>query len=123
MNLRSISKALYLSLVSFFLITAGKAFAMDISFNETQQDDMLTIAPTAQCDCQQTFLYKLTSKKSSQAGSSTSTQSGRFETTPNQLKTLSKLSFNLTDDTSYTMQLTISDIDGKTVASEKLSFP
>lgn len=123
MNLRSISKALYLFLVSFSLFTAGKALAMDISFNETQQGNILTIAPTAQCDCHQTFLYKLTSKKSSQAGSSTSAQSGRFETVPNQVKALSRLSFNLTEDTSYTMELTVTDIDGKTIASEKLSFP
>jgi len=123
MNLRSISKALYLFLVSFSLFTAGKALAMDISFNETQQGDMLSIAPTAQCDCHQIFLYKLTSKKSSQAGSSTSSQSGRFETTPNQVKTLSQLSFNLTDDTSYTMELTVTDIDGNTIATQKLSFP
>ena len=112
-----------LLIVPFTLIPISKALAMEVQFNEQQQGDILTIAPTATCDCQQTFIYKLSAKKISSAGTSTSSQSGRFETAPQHPKTLSKLSFNITKDTSYELLLIVTDIDGNSVAKHTLTYP
>ncbi|MFC3152540.1 curli-like amyloid fiber formation chaperone CsgH [Litoribrevibacter euphylliae] len=115
--------SLTLSLLFILSVFAAKVTAMEIEFNQILEDNLLTVQPTAVCDCQQTFIYKLTSKKSGSSGTSTSSQSGRFDTQPNQPTELSLLRFNISADSQYKLELTVTDIEGKLMAEKTLEYP
>lgn len=117
------SKTTLLTIFLSMLSLSIQASAMELNFNEKTEFSTLYIAPTVTCDCSQILHYQLLASKVSSAGTSTSKQSGSVQTVPNQPQQLSQLSFNLTPDTQYQLQLEIRDNTGTIIAQQSLNTP
>lgn len=108
---------------AMLIFASSPIFAMELHLNASYENDTITISPTAECDCEQTFIYKLTSKKHSASGVSTSSQSGRFTTQPHYPVMLSHLRLNLSNDTHYILDLIVTDIDGRPIGQRHQEYP
>ncbi len=99
------------------------ANTMTVDFNAHQQNQLLTISPSASCNCIGSYFYKLSAKKVSASGTSITNQSGRFIISSQKPTPLSTLSFNLSSDTTYSLSLTITNINGVEITAKTLSYP